>query len=115
MLGGLIAVDTDHAVPMLLTIFFVSLMVGYWSFLPAFAYILIAELAAWRGWLSYAVAGAAIALLVAYIAAVRTDVDLALAFVAAGMTGGLAYWAVAGRNAGKWLDGSGNTSRDPAR
>lgn len=85
-----------------------ALQLSAFAFAPAVAAILFAELFARRDWLSHAVLGAATALggmLMARGGAVpgaseRWDVNAAL--IAAGAVGGLVYWALAGRAAGRW-------------
>ena len=99
-----------------------ALMFANFAFFPAAIFIGISELAGWRDWLAYALAGAAVAILVT--AAGRYGVDGTVfidppgparprqglpggpaAFVetvAAGLVGGIAYWFVAGRWAGSW-------------
>lgn len=101
---------------------FVALFVAYFTFLPATVAIAIAELAGWRDWLIYALAGGVIAAVVTSIfwgsrmgeppldgpdmpltGSLRIDDPRVLAaLVAAGLVGGVAYWLVAGRDAGGW-------------
>jgi hypothetical protein len=99
-----------------------AVMFANFAFFPAAIVIGISEIAGWRDWLAYAVAGAAVAILVT--AAGRYGIDGTVfieppgpprpreglsggpaAFaetVAAGLVGGIAYWLVAGRGAGNW-------------
>lgn len=101
---------------------FVALFIGYFAFLPALVAIGITEFARWQDWLTYALAGGAIAIVVMSMFWGRRPGDLALdvegmppmraerlddpqviaALLAAGLVGGIAYWVVAGRGAGKW-------------
>ncbi len=101
---------------------FVALFTGYYAFLPALVAIGITEFARWQDWLTYALAGGAIAIVVMSMFWGRRPGDLALdvegmppmraerlddpqviaALLAAGLVGGIAYWVVAGRGAGRW-------------
>jgi hypothetical protein len=101
---------------------FVALFIGYFAFLPAMVAIGITEFARWQDWLTYALAGGAIAIVVMSMFWGRRPGDLSLdvegmppmraerlddpqviaALLAAGLVGGIAYWVVAGRGAGKW-------------
>ncbi len=90
-------------------------VVAVFSFLPAFLVMLIAESFKLRSILFYALAGAAIGLMYSPLGAgvaqwwidfndqviSRRPVEL---MVAAGIGGGIVYWAIAGRNAGKWRE-----------
>jgi hypothetical protein len=92
-----------------------SLIVAGFSFLPAFLVMLIAESFKLRSILFYALAGAAIGLMYSPLGAgfaqwwtefndqviSRRPTEL---MVAAGIGGGIVYWAIAGRNAGKWRE-----------
>lgn len=99
----------------------VALFIAYLAFLPAMIAIGIAEVFTLRGWLYHALAGGAVALVVAILhnlsaaeqvleAGVETGIitdDLtrpsAIAMiVGAGMFGGLAYWLIVGRTSGGW-------------
>lgn len=75
--------------------------------LPALAAIAIAEWARLRGLVTNLLLGAAVSAAGAWIwtqgAGPFLQGDI-LAVAAAGFLGGLVYWAVAGRNAGRWLD-----------
>jgi hypothetical protein len=78
-------------------------LIGTVGLLPAAAAIAIAEALSLRSWIYYAAAGAAIAALLAHL---LVDVHPALphsvsGVAAAGLAGGLAYWLVAGRSAGR--------------
>jgi len=94
--------------------FFATSYVGAVAFMPALLVIVIAEAARLRNFLYYGVGGALVGL-ASYFGtdiSVRlentTDVTpvanaLQLA-AAAGIIGGLVYWLVAGRNAGRWRE-----------
>ena len=87
-----------------------ALFVAYFAFVPSAVAILAAELLRRRSWLFYAIAGALIAVGVVVFmrggadARLATDSRLTLAMIGGGMVGGIAYWLVAGRSAGRWLD-----------
>ncbi|RST88290.1 hypothetical protein EJC49_00895 [Aquibium carbonis] len=101
---------------------FVALFIGYFAFLPALVAIAITEFARWQDWLTYALAGGAIAIVLMSVFWGRRQGDLSLEFegmpqvsaerlddpqvfaalLAAGFVGGIGYWIVAGRGAGKW-------------
>ncbi len=109
-------VDSDpfERVSFFIVSFFATSFVGAVALLPALVVILIAEAARLRNFLYYGVGGALVGL-ASYFGSdisVRlentTDVTpvgntLQLA-AAAGIIGGLVYWVVAGRNAGRWRD-----------
>ena len=86
--------------------FFISLF----SLLPAIVVIALAEAFRLRSIVFYAAAGGALAFAYCYgfgLTGDRTDFSLAAlvqAFVAAGIVAGLAYWLIAGRNAGRWSE-----------
>ncbi len=70
-----------------------------------------AELMSWRSWLAHAAGGAVVALYTGWRLAEMTDrpdaasdPSLMLFTLAAGLFGGIAYWAITGRNAGNWRD-----------
>ena len=92
-------------------------LAGYVAFVPAMAVIFYAEVAKRRDWLFYALAGGIIAAIAPLIVTFmigpdhRTPVDFTLMSLAAGMIGGIAYWAIAGRGAGNWLP----SAREEAR
>jgi hypothetical protein len=101
---------------------FVALFVAYFAFVPSAIAIGITELAGWRDWLVHALAGALVAGVVASLSwrfragelppegAAVTGADtlryddpaILAALLAAGLVGGIVYWAVAGRGAGSW-------------
>ncbi len=83
---------------------FLGAHLGSAAGLIVFVAIAISEYRGWRDWLTYALAGGAIAggtMLV--LNGGKNLSDLAL-MTAAGLAGGIAYWLVAGRNAGKLLE-----------
>lgn len=110
----------------------VSLFVGYFAFTPAMPAILLAEMLGKRDWLFYALAGGLVGaavfgyfwretiglgILVAGPAAApdhahtgATSPGIAMTMIAAGMFGGIAYWLVAGRSAGKWRRPDGDAT-----
>jgi hypothetical protein len=84
--------------------------------LPAVLVIVVSEVARMRSFIYYGVGGALVALAAYYGSDISvqlentTDVTpvantLQLA-AAAGILGGLAYWLIAGRNAGRWRERS---------
>ena len=107
-------IDSDpvERVSFFIVSFFATSFVGAVAFLPALVVIVFAEIARMRSFLYYGVGGALVGL-ASYFGSdisVRlentTDVppvghSLQLA-AAAGIVGGLAYWLIAGRNAGHW-------------
>lgn len=94
---------------------FVAVFVAWLAFTPALVFIVIAELAGKRDWLFHAVGGALVAAVVTagYFWTATGPGDwtagnpiIALALIGAGLVGGIAYWAVAGRAAGGWRSAS---------
>jgi len=94
--------------------FFATSFIGATAFVPALVLIVIGEVARLRSLLYYAAAGAVVGLASYFGSNVElrlentTDVSpvfhpLQLA-AAAGIIGGLAYWLIAGRSAGRWRD-----------
>ena len=94
--------------------FFATSFIGATAFVPAVLLIAVAEAMRLRSLLYYAVAGAVVGLASYYGSDIElrlentTDVSpvghaLQLA-AAAGIVGGLAYWLLAGRNAGRWRE-----------
>jgi hypothetical protein len=89
---------------------FIALFVAYFAFLPAVPAILLSEAFGWRDWLYYAIAGALIALIIiaVFVQASPNEHDTLrdprfwAAMLGGGMSGGIAYWLVAGRFAGNW-------------
>lgn len=114
---GLMAPDIPHSgLGLWVSVPFAALFIGYYGFIPGMALIAIGEATARRGWLYYALGGAAVAAIVTapiladpdagalYGAAPDgPDTGLAALFIAAGIAAGIAYWLAAGRNAGLWL------------
>ena len=79
----------------------VVLEVGVLAAIPAFIFIVLAELFGWRSVFVYLAAGGAFGLLASGIRGVIWDMpDDRLLLLAAGFVGGLAYWLIAGRLAG---------------
>jgi len=110
------AMDSDpiERVTFFFAAFFATSYVGAVAFLPALLVIVIAEAARWRNFLFYGVGGALVGLASYYGSDISmrlentTDVTpvgnaLQLA-AAAGIIGGLVYWLIAGRNAGRWRE-----------
>jgi hypothetical protein len=94
--------------------FFATSYVGATAFVPALLLILFAEIARMRSILYYGVAGAVVGLASYFGSDIElrlentTDVapaghPLQLA-AAAGIIGGLAFWLIAGRSAGRWRE-----------
>jgi hypothetical protein len=90
---------------------FLAAFVGYFAFVPALPVMVAGELLGRRGWLFHTLGGGLVAVVV--LAAIWGDawrgsgedaVPLAAIIVAAGLAGGFAYWLVAGRNAGLWIE-----------
>jgi phosphotransferase system glucose/maltose/N-acetylglucosamine-specific IIC component len=109
-------VDSDpfERVSFFLVSFFATSFVGAVAILPAMVVIVIAEAARLRNFLYYGVGGALVALASYYgsdisvrlenttdVAPVSNALQLA---AAAGIIGGLVYWLIAGRNAGRWRE-----------
>ena len=94
--------------------FFATSFVGAVAILPALIVIVLAEIARMRSFIYYGVGGALIGLASYFgsdisvrlenttdVAPVNSALQLA---AAAGIIGGLAYWLIAGRNAGRWRE-----------
>ena len=88
---------------------YVALFASYYAFMFALPIILAAEAFGWRSWLFYALFGGAIALIiVVFTTQIPENADRPFDAIAStillggGVVGGLAYWLVAGRLAGKW-------------
>lgn len=117
--------EIDAMSGMLISVPILAMLIGYFAFLPAALFIALAEISRCRGFLPNSIAGAIIALLVPFISdhgttllsflMIRSDgAGLApahvlsdmtsLVLIGTGLIGGMAYWLVAGRNAGKWQD-----------
>ena len=109
-------VDSDpfERVMFFVVSFFATSFVGAVAILPAALVIAISEAARMRSFIYYGVGGALVALASYYGSDISvqlentTDVTpvantLQLA-AAAGILGGLTYWLIAGRNAGRWRE-----------
>lgn len=109
-------VDSDpfERISFFIVSFFATSFVGAVAVFPALVVIVISEAARLRNFLYYGVGGALVGLASYYgsdvsmrlenttdVAPVGNSLQLA---AAAGIIGGLAYWLVAGRNAGRWRD-----------
>lgn len=86
----------------------VIVFVAKLSFLPWLVAATISELAAIRSIYFHAGAGLAAGALAAFWRDGRTgppdeDIAFSIVMVAAGLVGGLVYWAISGRIAGRWL------------
>ena len=112
------AMDSDpvERVIFFFVAFFATGLVVTFALLPAVLVIVVSEVARMRSFIYYCVGGALVALAAYYGADISvqlentTDVTpvantLQLA-AAAGILGGLAYWLIAGRNAGRWRERS---------
>ena len=94
--------------------FFATSFIGATAFVPALLLIVVAEIMRLRRLLYYAAAGAVVGLTSYYGSNVElrleNTTDVSPAFhplqlaAAAGIIGGLAYWLLAGRNAGRWRE-----------
>ena len=78
---------------------------GYYSFIPAIGFAVLSEILGKRSWLFHAFGGMAVA---ALALAIRSEElrqpGLFMIALAAGAVGGIIYWLIAGRSAGKHLD-----------
>jgi hypothetical protein len=112
------AMDSDpiERVIFFFAAFFATGLVVTFALLPAVLVIVVSEVARMRSFIYYGVGGALVALAAYYGSDISvqlentTDVTpvantLQLA-AAAGILGGLAYWLIAGRNAGRWRERS---------
>ena len=86
-----------------------ALFISYFAFIPGMVAIFAAEFLRRRDWLYHAAAGAAVALVALLMRGASADGEAMsggsgpmLAVLAAGLVGGIAYWAVSGRFAGSW-------------
>jgi hypothetical protein len=93
------------------TVPFLALILANISFGVFMIVAVAAELMGWRSWLVHAVGGAVVALYAGWRLAegmdrpdAASDPGLMLFTLAAGLVGGIAYWLVAGRNAGNWRE-----------
>jgi phosphotransferase system glucose/maltose/N-acetylglucosamine-specific IIC component len=109
-------VDSDpfERVSFFIAAFFATSFVGAVAMLPALVVIIISEAARLRNFLYYGVGGALVGLASYYgsdisvrlenttdVAPVGNALQLA---AAAGIVGGVVYWLIAGRNAGRWRE-----------
>jgi phosphotransferase system glucose/maltose/N-acetylglucosamine-specific IIC component len=109
-------VDSDpfERVSFFIVSFFATSFVGAVAMLPALVVIIISEAARLRNFLYYGVGGALVGLASYYgsdisvrlenttdVAPVGNTLQLA---AAAGIVGGVVYWLIAGRNAGRWRE-----------
>jgi hypothetical protein len=114
---GLLPPEFDELTPMPgahagfgLAVAFSAVLISGYALIPAMLFIAIAEGFRLRSFLFYAGFGAAVALLIAYGSNFSIEGSPAYPFVgreqevfaAAGIAGGLVYWALAGRKAGAW-------------
>jgi hypothetical protein len=106
--------DPSERVRIFFAAFFATGFIVVFATLPAVLVILVSEIARIRNFIYYGVGGALVALAAYSISGISvwlentTDVTpvantLQLA-AAAGILGGLAYWLIAGRNAGRWRE-----------
>lgn len=99
-------------VPIYIFYFVVVGFFGFHSFFFAMIAIALAEMLRAKDWLYYAVSGAAVAALSAFVAWQtgadpsfhQSDISLMFAFVGCGIVGGMIYWLFAGRSSGLWRD-----------
>jgi phosphotransferase system glucose/maltose/N-acetylglucosamine-specific IIC component len=109
-------VDSDpvERVSFFIVSFFATSLVGAVAMLPALVVIIITEAARLRNFLYYGIGGALVGLASYYgtdisvrlenttdVAPVGNALQLA---AAAGIVGGIVYWLIAGRNAGRWRE-----------
>lgn len=109
-------IDSDpfERVTFFVASFFATSLVGSVAFVPALVVVVIAEIARMRSFIYYGFGGALVGLASYFgtnisvrlenttdVAPVNNALQLA---AAAGIVGGLAYWLLAGRNAGRWRD-----------
>jgi hypothetical protein len=109
-------IDADplERVSFFIVSFFATSFVGAVAILPAALVIVVSEAARLRSFLYYGLAGAWVGFASYYgsdisvrlenttdVAPVANALQLA---AAAGIIGGLAYWLIAGRNAGRWRE-----------
>ena len=94
--------------------FFATSFVGAVAILPAALLIVIAEAARLRSFLYYGIGGALVGLASYYGSDISVRLENTTDFApvanalqlaaAAGIIGGLVYWLIAGRNAGRWRE-----------
>jgi hypothetical protein len=100
---------------------FVALITAYYAFVPAMIVIVLTELLGKRDWLTHALGGGVVSLVVMgflrHLATLRIgdaeggftpdtrftdDPRMAMLLIGTGLIGGIAYWLVAGNSAGSW-------------
>lgn len=98
--------DRPAAAPLYFSVPFLAMMAGHAGFFQSLVLLAAAEIWQRRGWLFYALGGAAVALPVVAVFMQDRGIQafLAATFIGAGMAGGIAYWIVAGRSAGLWIE-----------
>lgn len=101
-------------------LFFSAPLVGSVAFVPAACVILVTEVFRLRDWLYHAAGGGLVGVLAAaWLSAapergpVPPDAGFLMALAGAGMVGGIAYWLIAGRNAGRWIE-EGRPRQEPS-
>ncbi len=110
--GAVIPEFAEVAGPSLfVTVPFLTLIIANLAFGPFLLVAVAAELLGWRSWIAHASGGAVVALYAGWQMAafidrpdVASDPGLTLFTLAAGLVGGIAYWAIVGRTAGNWRD-----------
>jgi hypothetical protein len=106
--------DPFERVSFFIVSFFATCLVGAVAILPALVVVVISEAARLRHFLYYGVGGALVGLASYYGSIFRSGLEnttvgapvgnpLQLA-AAAGIIGGIGYWLIAGRNAGRWRE-----------
>ncbi|HHZ07463.1 MAG TPA: hypothetical protein GX405_01635 [Rhizobiales bacterium] len=98
--------------PVVYTIPVLAVFVAYFAFFPSIAVIIAAEVLGRRDWLYYTLAGAAVSLIMIVILfgadpgrnGSAVFAGPAATIVGAGIVAGAAYWLVAGRLAGDWME-----------
>lgn len=112
--GGLIGEQPDQgelvAFAVTLSLPVAAAFAGYYSFVPAMVFAVIAEVSGRRSWLFHAIGGMVVA--AAALAARPEEVDrpgIFMIILAAGAVGGTVYWLIAGRSSGKTLDRTAET------
>ncbi len=107
---------------MVFSVPFFALFVAYFAFIPAVPAMLLGEILGKRDWLFYALAGAVVAAVVIGMLTGMaetgqdfvSDPGFALAIIGSGLFGGMAYWLVAGRSAGRWREAIAREPTSPA-
>jgi hypothetical protein len=112
--GGIISRQPDQgelvAFAVTLSLPVAAAFAGYYSFLPAMAFSVIAEIWGKRSWLFHAIGGMGVAAVA--LASRPEDVSrpgIFMIVLAAGAVGGTVYWLIAGRSSGKTLDRAAET------